>query len=67
MTVEEVRRRVTEILDCSDDNEQAHSYEDQLHADVLASIGLLSTDPWAKEIARVALETLEIEYQRWYA
>lgn len=65
-TVEEVRAAVEEIRRLADDDEAAHSAEDALHQNVLASIA--QHDPAnAASLAREALKTQDIEFARWCA
>lgn len=65
MTIEEVRKRVSDIRDTVDDPETAHSAEDQLHQDVLQAIADGAAEP--RLLARAALKTLKLEFSRWYA
>lgn len=67
MNIEAVEQRVAEIIAKADDDEVAHSLEDDLHQDVLASIGLRSADPESKALALAALATLDIQFSRWCA
>jgi hypothetical protein len=65
VTVEEIRARVQEIKNLCDDNEAAHSLEDALDEDVLTAIADGAQNP--AELARAALATKELEFERWYA
>lgn len=66
MTVDEVKQRVTDIKACAGDDEAAHSMEDDLYFDVLASIAAgLCADP--KQCADEATKTKEIDFQQWCA
>lgn len=66
LTPEAVAASVEKIKASSEDPEVAHSHEDALHQEVLAAIAADNcTD--AKECARVALTSLDIEFDRWYA
>lgn len=65
MTPEEVMARVEEINKVAEDDERAHSLEDDLRQDVLEAIA--DGAPNAKELARTALLTSEIEFARWCA
>jgi hypothetical protein len=64
MEVSQVRQRVQAIADAAPDYEAQHGLEDDLFADVLASIAMTSTDPLAKALAGAALESREIDFQR---
>lgn len=64
MDVSHVRQRVQAIGDAAPDFEAQHSLEDDLFADVLASIALTSTDDHSKALAGAALEAREINFQR---
>lgn len=59
-----VRQRVQAIADAAPDYEAQHSLEDDLFAEVLASIAITSTDGHAKALAGAVLETREINFQR---
>lgn len=65
-TVSDVQAAVDGVREVADDDEAAHSYEDSVHAVVLASIaaGVLSGGE-AREAAKVALSTQDIEFARW--
>jgi hypothetical protein len=65
VTVEEVRRQVEELRAHHDDPEGAHGDEDQLHEDVLRAIA--DGAPNAAELAALALQTIDIDFPRWYA
>ena len=67
MTLTEARARVEVIRDIADDDEAAHAREDALHQDVLAWIALNANDDSCRELARIALTTLEIRFSRWCA
>lgn len=62
MTPEEVRERVAIIRREADDDEKAHSLEDALHQDVLRYFAATGN-----EVAKAALESLDIEFARWCA
>lgn len=47
------------------DEEAAHGYEDELHQEVLAAIGLGSPNPML--LAQEALKTQDFKFDRWYA
>lgn len=65
MTVEEVRQRVVEIDEISDDGELAHRREDGLFCDVLKAIAEGAPD--AAALARAALESRELVFDRYYS
>lgn len=66
MNVEEIQKRVEALRGY--DSEIAHGEEDQLHQDVLKAIagGEYSKETMV-EMAKAALKTLEVEFDRWYA
>ena len=64
MTTGDIENRVNSIAVCCWDNEVAHSLEDKLHQDVLREIAKQRTR--AGGLARAALKTLDIDYDRWY-
>ena len=64
MEVSHVRQRVQAIADAAPDFEVQHGLEDDLFADVLASIAILSSDDHSKALAKAALEAREIDFQR---
>lgn len=72
MTPEQIRNAIRSDLDRIrqkvHDPEVAHSYEDILHQSVLSAIadGTLTGDD-AKECAELALQTIHIDFPRWYA
>ena len=47
-------------------NDVAHGIEDNLHRDVLLYISKNAPEPYRK-LARLALETKKISFERWYA
>jgi hypothetical protein len=65
ITVAEVKARVAEIRALAGDDESAHSSEDALWAEVLQAIA--DGAPNAKELAKAALKTSEIDFARWCA
>lgn len=66
MTPAEVKQRVQDIREIAGDPEGAHSMEDDLYFDVLASIAAgLCTDPVA--CADEATKTKDIDFARWCA
>ena len=68
LTAEDVRRRVRELAEeytRKGDNEEAHCREDGLWVDVLTAIAAGAPD--AAELAKAALETDALTFERWYA
>jgi hypothetical protein len=67
VTLKEVRRRVAEIEAMKDDDEAAHILEASLHGDVLACIANSTNLAGVRDLAREALKTKDIEFERWFA
>lgn len=65
MTVQDVLQRVKDIAAKADDDEVAHSDEDDLHQDVLRAISDGAED--AAGLAKAALKTKQISFARWCA
>lgn len=68
LTPDAIRDRLAEIKAISGDPEAAHVREDQLREDVLRAIAtgeVRRKD--AAEMARLALTTDDISFDRWYA
>lgn len=65
MTPDEAKKRVAYIRDVMGDYEAAHAAEDDLRAEVLAAIA--SGSPHAAELARIALETEQMDFPRYCA
>ncbi len=65
MKVSQVLARIEAIKSLAGDCEAAHSEEDKLHVDVLREIA--KGGMFAEELAKAALRTLDIEFERWYA
>jgi hypothetical protein len=66
MNIDQVKKRVDYIRTIAGDDEAAHTEEDDLHMDVLKAIADGNcADPSA--IAREALATGEIKFNRWCA
>ncbi|ERL64032.1 hypothetical protein [Schleiferilactobacillus shenzhenensis] len=69
-TLKDVAREVDRISKMTDD-EEAHAAEDNLHVAVLEIVSRMfvdGTDPlMVTEMARTALETLDLPFARWYA
>ena len=66
MTLEDVRRRISEIMLEMHDDESAHGMTDQLHIDVLRAIANDECDD-IEGCAAMALRTEEMEFERWCA
>src|ERR1051326_1491076 len=65
-TVQDVKSRVAKIRKLRDDSEMAHAAEDALYEELLAAIASgIAEEPAA--MARVALETSTIDFERWCA
>lgn len=64
LTLAEIKAEVAHIKEIATDDESAHGAEDRLYREVLAHIGLHSTDAEAREMARAALFTQDIEFAR---
>lgn len=65
LTVSEVDERVGDVAAVSHDSERAHNREDHMRRDVLRAIADGAPDPAA--LARAALATESIDFERWYA
>lgn len=65
MTVDDVREFVEDIRHAADDDEVAHSMEDELYVAVLEAIANGADNP--EKLAVEALKTLDIEFNRWCA
>jgi hypothetical protein len=66
MNIVDILVRVQEIRANSDDPEMAHGQEDDLHQDALHAIAEGNYEETAADLARAALQTLEIKFSRWY-
>lgn len=67
MTLKEVLRRVAEIRENQRNGPQCHTDEDRLHCDVLAYIAAAPQTPGTiARIAKAALDTQSIDFDRWY-
>lgn len=66
MKPEDVLLRVAAIAQMVGDDETAHGAEDTLHQDVLKAIGS-GTCASPAECARIALDTLDLDFARWCA
>lgn len=64
-SVHDVVEEVSMIKGAKDDFECAHSDEDELHVAVLKEVA--AGNPEAREMAREALKTLEIDFPRYCA
>jgi endonuclease III len=67
MDVTQVRQRVQAIADAAPDYEVQHGLEDALHVNVLTMISKQSTDAGTRALARAALETRKIDFDRYTA
>ena len=65
MTREDVINAVEDIRMESEDDERAHSLEDDLYEQVLLAV--INNNPESKEMAKEALKTKEIKFSRWCA
>ena len=65
MNLQDVKNNVLKIYEMKGDAESAHIEEDNLHQEVLRQVA--NGNPEAKEMAKEALKTLEIDFCRWYA
>jgi leucyl aminopeptidase (aminopeptidase T) len=67
MTIEDVEKRIEEIREQArrGDSEGAHCDEDALREEVLQAIAEGAAN--ARELARLALTTNQIEFSHWYA
>jgi hypothetical protein len=65
ITPASVKARVKAIDRIKADDEAAHSDEDILHQDVLQAIADGAAHP--ADLARAALETKKLDFQRWCA
>ncbi len=65
MTEQEARERLEEIRGIAGDDEVAHSKEDEFHRDVLSLIATGCHN--GQELARIAIQTSEIQFARWCA
>ncbi len=63
MSEDDVRRRVAALTAAHGDDEAAHSEEDKLHQDVLRHYAEQENG----ELAREALKTLDLNFERWCA
>lgn len=66
MTLEEVRKRVAEIVKGQDDPEEAHYAEDRLREDLLSYLAEVAPAELG-ELAKLAVSTSELDFMRWYA
>jgi hypothetical protein len=64
---DQVRQRVQAIADAAPDYEHQHGLEDQLHVDVLTLIAKRSVDAGARALARAALASRKIDFDRYGA
>lgn len=62
----DIAKRIEEIKSIADDDEAAHRLEAELFYRVLLTISVHSHDPWACDIAKEALRSRDIKFERWY-
>lgn len=68
MTVLDVKASLEEIESCSGDSEEAHFLERTLWFEVLTAISLDSSIMSnARDLAKTALKSQEIEFSRWFS
>jgi hypothetical protein len=60
-----IEERLRLIVEIADDDERAHSAQDDLLAEVLGAIG--RGYRWPKTLALHASKVFEIQFSRWYA
>lgn len=66
MTPAEVQKMVDHLARPCGDDETLHAEEDQIHRDVLEAIAMGKARN-ARECARIALTTRDLDFSRWYA
>lgn len=66
MTNEYLQKRIQEIKDIKDDDEAAHSWEDDLYEDFIRYVSENGPQELAEK-AKIILKTKEIKFSRWYA
>ena len=64
--IELLEQGVAEVRGQSHDPEAAHSMEDRLHRDALEHIMVYAPWPW-NEVAKTALKTVGLDFERWCA
>ena len=62
-----IRRDVRAYRRRVEDPEEAHWTEDRIHEDALRWVADHSTDERARDVAALALSTLDVDIPRWYA
>ena len=66
MTIKDIQEAIEKIEAVKNDDEAAHTYEDDLHKDVLHAIADgTAEDPRA--MAELTLTTVDIKFARWCA
>lgn len=65
LTVAAVRARVEDIRASAGDDEAAHGMEDQLFESVLRAVA--DGHPQSVAMAKAALRSLELDFERWCA
>jgi hypothetical protein len=66
MTLEEIQKRIDAIDAIADDDESAHSLEDQLYTDFINYVASINNESLAAK-AKLVLSTQNIEFSRWCA
>lgn len=64
-TIEYFEEKIRNIKNISNDDEKAHSLEDKLRNEILEEIA--AGNPLATDLAKLALITNDIDFDRWYA
>ncbi len=68
LTVDQVKSEVDRIAAVADDDEAAHSAEDDLHVEVLTAIAVGAlTGLDAQRTALAALKSQDVSFNRWCA
>lgn len=69
LTAEEAKKRVENIKSIADDDECAHSWEDNLRSYFIKCLadGLYKNHSEIRELAEIVYSTNEIEFARWCA
>ena len=69
MKIQEVKERLAEIEHCKDDDEMAHSYEDDLFYDFVEAVkdGKYKTRKEIIEVAAELFKVRDINFARWHA
>lgn len=62
-----IRRDVRAYKRMTEDPEESHGTEDLIHEDALRWVADHSTDERSRDVAALALSTLDVDIPRWYA